>query len=154
LTGIVAATDRFSNNRTSSRVMTIAAQLMGAGANQQLIASKLEEAHEIGSDTKENPDVGNENSDGTTDLSENQPTKVNKKSGSNKKAAKADEPKKDDGELAISHEKQGDVDEVGEATAAEHQVEAAKTAKEAEQKLAEQLAQTTPAAGAATTNNF
>ncbi len=42
LTGIVAETVRFSNNRTSSKVMTMSAQLMAAGANQQLIASKLE----------------------------------------------------------------------------------------------------------------
>ena len=49
LTGIVAETDRFSNTHTTSRVMTIAAQLMGAGADQQLIASKLQETHEIGS---------------------------------------------------------------------------------------------------------
>lgn len=48
LTGIVSATDRFSNDRTSSRVMTMAAQLMAAGANQQLIAAKLAEAHDIG----------------------------------------------------------------------------------------------------------
>jgi len=47
LTGIVAATDRFSNIRTSSRVMTMAAQLMAAGADQQLIAAKLQESHEI-----------------------------------------------------------------------------------------------------------
>jgi len=47
LTGIVSATDRFSNDRTSSRVMTTSAQLMAAGANQQLIAAKLEEAHDI-----------------------------------------------------------------------------------------------------------
>ena len=49
LTGIVAETDRFSNTHTTSRVMTVAAQLMGAGADQQLIASKLQETHEIGS---------------------------------------------------------------------------------------------------------
>ena len=48
LTGIVAETDRFSNTRTTSRVMTIAAQLMSAGADQQLIASKLQESHTIG----------------------------------------------------------------------------------------------------------
>jgi nanoRNase/pAp phosphatase (c-di-AMP/oligoRNAs hydrolase) len=48
LTGIVAETDRFSNTHTTSRVMTVAAQLMGAGADQQLIASKLQETHEIG----------------------------------------------------------------------------------------------------------
>lgn len=47
LTGIVAATNRFSNIRTTSRVMTVAAQLMAAGADQQLIAAKLDEAHEI-----------------------------------------------------------------------------------------------------------
>ncbi|HXH27085.1 MAG TPA: hypothetical protein VNG90_04255 [Candidatus Acidoferrum sp.] len=41
LTGIVAATDRFSNQHTTPRVMTMAAQLMAAGANQQLIASNL-----------------------------------------------------------------------------------------------------------------
>lgn len=44
LTGLVSATDRFRNNKTSPKVMTIAAQLMAAGANQQLIADKLEEA--------------------------------------------------------------------------------------------------------------
>lgn len=49
LTGIVAETDRFSNTNTTARVMTSAAQLMAAGADQQLIASKLQESHEIGS---------------------------------------------------------------------------------------------------------
>lgn len=47
LTGIVASTDRFSNTRTTSKVMTMAAQLMAAGADQQLIAAKLQELHEI-----------------------------------------------------------------------------------------------------------
>ncbi|MBI2009322.1 hypothetical protein HYS84_02830 [Candidatus Saccharibacteria bacterium] len=42
LTGIVAETKRFSNERTSPKVMTMSAQLMAAGANQQLIVSKLE----------------------------------------------------------------------------------------------------------------
>jgi hypothetical protein len=41
LTGIVAATERFSNQHTTPRVMTMAAQLMAAGANQQLIAANL-----------------------------------------------------------------------------------------------------------------
>ena len=49
LTGIVSATERFSNPRTSSSVMTMAAQLMAAGADQQLIAAKLQESHEINS---------------------------------------------------------------------------------------------------------
>ncbi len=42
LTGIVAATNRFSNEHTTPRVMTMSAQLMAAGANQQLIAEKLQ----------------------------------------------------------------------------------------------------------------
>jgi hypothetical protein len=41
LTGVVASTNRFSNEKTSPKVMTLAAQLMAAGANQQLIASNL-----------------------------------------------------------------------------------------------------------------
>jgi hypothetical protein len=42
LTGIVAETERFSNAKTSPKVMTMSAQMMAAGANQQLIVSKLE----------------------------------------------------------------------------------------------------------------
>ncbi len=42
LTGIVAETDRFSNDKTSPETMKIASVLMEAGANQQLIATKLE----------------------------------------------------------------------------------------------------------------
>ena len=41
LTGIVAETERFSNKKTSPKVMTMSAQLMAAGANQQLVISKL-----------------------------------------------------------------------------------------------------------------
>lgn len=166
LTGIVAATDRFSNDRTSSRVMTMAAQLMSAGANQQLIASKLEEAHEIGPDA---PAASSEsqNSDGTVDLSEGESTKVDKKQQKqDKKPAEPEAPKPDDGSLTISHEKQGNLDEVTEATTREEQEAAAEKAQDeldkraqevvtekqqdaaaaAEQNLAQQLAGT-PAAG-------
>lgn len=48
LTGIVAATDRFSNTHTTARAMTVASQLMAGGADQQLIASKLQETQAIG----------------------------------------------------------------------------------------------------------
>lgn len=44
LTGIVAETERFSNQKTSSTTMGISAKLMAAGANQQLVAEKLEPA--------------------------------------------------------------------------------------------------------------
>lgn len=43
LTGIVAETNRFSNAKTTPQTMSISAELMTAGANQQLVASKLEE---------------------------------------------------------------------------------------------------------------
>ncbi len=162
LTGIVAATDRFSNNKTSSKAMTVAAQLMTAGANQQLIASKLEEAHEIGAGATSNS--SSSNSDGTTDLAEGESTKL-------KKAAATDEaPKKkaDDGSLTISHEKQGDVDEVAAQTEQEEReaaanaaqaelekqakavpaAEQAAAAEKAEENLAKQLAAVAPAAAA------
>lgn len=41
LTGIVAETNRFSNEKTTPKVMSLSAQLMAAGANQQLIATNL-----------------------------------------------------------------------------------------------------------------
>lgn len=47
LTGIVAATDRFSNDKTTSQTMSVSAVLMAAGANQQLIASKLREGAKL-----------------------------------------------------------------------------------------------------------
>jgi len=47
LTGIVAETSRFSNEKTSPDTMSISAELMAAGANQQLVASKLEEPEPI-----------------------------------------------------------------------------------------------------------
>lgn len=160
LTGIVAATDRFSNDKTSSKVMTMAAQLMAAGANQQLIAAKLEEAHEIGATKAEPADT-----DEGTSLTEGESSKIEKSSSKKaKKSPKAEEPKKDDGTLAISHEKSGDLDTVAEQVA-EEKTEAAvaeatdaldevarETASEqaedaalaAEQKLAQELQATIP----------
>ena len=43
LTGIVAETERFSNEKTTSNTMSISSELMAAGANQQLVATKLAE---------------------------------------------------------------------------------------------------------------
>jgi hypothetical protein len=42
LTGIVATTKRFSNDRTSPKTMNTSALLLAAGANQQLVADKME----------------------------------------------------------------------------------------------------------------
>jgi hypothetical protein len=41
LTGVVAATDQFRNDKTTPDVMSLSGKLMAAGANQQLIASEL-----------------------------------------------------------------------------------------------------------------
>jgi hypothetical protein len=43
LTGIVAETERFSNHKTTAQTMSASAALMAAGADQQLVASKLDE---------------------------------------------------------------------------------------------------------------
>ena len=43
LTGIVSETDRFSNNKTKPQTMEAAAKLLAAGANQELVATKLAE---------------------------------------------------------------------------------------------------------------
>jgi len=57
LTGIVAETARFSNDKTSSHTMSASAALMTAGANQQLIATQLEQG--------EQPLAGEESADST-----------------------------------------------------------------------------------------
>ena len=44
LTGIVAETERFSNQKASPHTMSIAGVLMSAGASTQLVSAKLEEA--------------------------------------------------------------------------------------------------------------
>jgi len=162
LTGIVAATDRFSNERTSSKVMTMSAQLMAAGANQQLIAAKLEEANEIGPDAKDEDD---QNSDGTTDLSEDKATKLEKKPGKGKqKEAEAADAAV--GVLSVPHILKGTLDEVAEQVHAENTEQAAdkaedilettgekpaatsddQAAKQAEEKLAEELKANVPGA--------
>jgi hypothetical protein len=146
LTGVVAATDRFSNNRTSSKVMTMAAQLMAAGANQQLIAAKLEDANEItghqttASEPAETSETSEPNhTDGTTDLSEGESTKVDRE------VAPVEAPKveKNDGSLAIEHDTVDQLDAAAIETAKRQQEEAAKAA---EQTLAEQLPSVVPVA--------
>lgn len=47
LTGIVAETERFSNDKTTPHTMNVSATLMKAGANQQLVATKLQEPEPI-----------------------------------------------------------------------------------------------------------
>ncbi len=116
LTGIVAATERFSNSKTSSRVMTTAATLMGAGANQQLIATQLEKGAAIPPQSAPPVTDGTEMSVRDTALPapENVPDAA--------------------GALAISHEKEGNLDAVAAQTAEENQAEAARAAEELTQR--------------------
>ncbi|HSE61463.1 MAG TPA: hypothetical protein VLA88_04180 [Candidatus Saccharimonadales bacterium] len=90
LTGIVAATDRFSNERTNPRVMTMSAQLMAAGANQQLIANNLSAAMQ----KPQTPAAG----------------QLTEGGASVKVAAETPPPKppKEKGELDIDHPKKGE----------------------------------------------
>lgn len=76
LTGIVSATERFRNDKTSSQTMSASATLMAAGANQQLVASKLEEPEQPDSpddsddddDNKDDKDDGDKPDDGTIEI--------------------------------------------------------------------------------------
>ena len=130
LTGIVSATERFSNPRTSSRVMTIAAQLMAAGADQQLIASKLEEA-QVEEAEESQPTA---NLSGETVLTEGSSTKLPKEKPS--EAPK----KKNNGELTINHEKEGTLEEVAEEVNKERLEASARAAERALEKQTEVIA--------------
>lgn len=111
LTGIVAVTNRFSNNLTSSRVMTVAANLMAIGANQQLVAMKIAESEA----RAERPQAIEE-------------AKDRKKPGADKKSSESKQDRAD-GALSINHEKEGSLDEVSHQTIQEKRYEAAQSAQ-------------------------
>ena len=75
LTGIVAETERFSNEHTTSKVMTVAASLMAAGADQQLIATELQQSRSIqaaepesSADDTDNEQDDDSNNDGALEV--------------------------------------------------------------------------------------
>lgn len=111
LTGIVAVTNRFSNNLTSSRVMTVAANLMAIGANQQLVAMKIAESEA----RAERPQAIEE-------------AKDRKKPGADKKNTESQQDRAD-GALSINHEKEGSLDEVSYQAIQEKRHEAAQSAQ-------------------------
>ena len=133
LTGIVAATDRFRNEHTTPKVMTMAAQLMAAGANQQLIAAKLEEGHELPADASAST------ADGTTNLEE----------GKSQKLADVAEPApeaKADGALEITHTPVPDAQPIPDPSN--------EALKVAEQELAESLEKSAPVAPTLSVNDL
>lgn len=84
LTGIVAETDRFRNDKTTATTMSISAELMKAGANQQLVAAKLD--HEV-AQQKPAETPANDDDHATDDNDD-----------------KAEPPKPKDGTLEITHQ--------------------------------------------------
>lgn len=162
LTGIVAATDRFSNERTTSKTMTIAAQLMAAGANQQLVATKLEDDHAISSPVSSAKLEDAKDGELTNIPEDNTPVHKKDESPAEEAVSKTD----DKGALLISHEPKGDIDQVTEQLASKQSNEALNRAEEeiakqtkevvaqdqaeaataAEEQLADQLASVAPVA--------
>lgn len=89
LTGVIAETGRFSNEKTTPRTMTMAADLLAAGANQQLVATHLqsdstavsqgaaqpeEPAHDVGHG--EAPSESSTQGDGTLEIEHEAPEPI------------------------------------------------------------------------------
>ena len=139
LTGIVSATERFSNPRTTSKVMTVAATLMAAGADQQLIAAQLEEAEAESEADDEGPSSSGaapESKNGEVVLTEGQATKLQEEK-------QAPPKKRGNGELVINHQKEGTLEEVAEETNRERLEESARAAERALEKQEEAAAAAT-----------
>lgn len=68
LTGIVAETQRFSNEKTTSRTMSFSAKLMAAGANQQLVATQLQSKSSIAKAKGSDSDEDEPSEDGTLEI--------------------------------------------------------------------------------------
>jgi hypothetical protein len=58
LTGVVAETARFSNEKTTPKTMSVSSALMTAGANQQLVATKLDNPQADTSQLQDSTDPG------------------------------------------------------------------------------------------------
>ena len=81
LTGIVASTDKFTNDKTNSSAMTMAAKMMSAGANQQLIMSRLSDKPK---NTDNDKDKDNSNKSKSFDKKNNDNLKIAHKQKNNK----------------------------------------------------------------------
>ena len=136
LTGIVASTDRFSNELTSSKVMTMSAELMASGANQQLIAAQLQDkaSKEVTNDSSEQTSVEQQEEvkDESVESANDDPTKLiinrDDATSDNLESTKLD-VMSDDGAVDINHEHEGNLDEVAEQVRQESQEDAARAAE-------------------------
>lgn len=96
LTGIIAETERFSNQKTSPQTMSISAELMASGANQQLVSTKLQEPVAVPEPPKP----------------PQQPIAMAGGDTAKPADAPAEPPKPDDGTIEIDHEKKEDIPEL------------------------------------------
>ena len=153
LTGIVASTDRFSNDLTSSKVMTMSAELMASGANQQLIAAQLQSSAEsvapvsspVDTPPSEQVSVASEESSPV----DNDPTRLTiERSAEPVVAAAPDvpsEPVEAAGTMSINHELVGSLDQVASQVRQESQEDAARAAEAQLSEIAESAAAVQPA---------
>lgn len=73
LTGIVAETARFSNDKTSPQTMAVAGELMAAGANQQLVATELQGSIAVGAPGSVKADIKPSEDNGTLEIEHTEP---------------------------------------------------------------------------------
>ena len=95
LTGVVSATDQFRNNSTTPSIMSLAADLMAHGANQQLISSEL--AKDLDKSAKKSEDK----------IEYSRPAKESK-SYNSKSANTENKSAKSSNDLEITHNKPSD----------------------------------------------
>ncbi len=101
LTGIVAATERFKNDNTTPKIMTMAAQLMAAGANQQLIATNLQ-IDAAPAKEEAQPEKPKDESELTIDKSDDSKVESKESDTSDDQSDSNQEDKKDDWQLGVS----------------------------------------------------
>ena len=136
LTGIVASTDRFSNELTSSKVMTMSAELMASGANQQLIAAQLQDnaSKDVTNDSSEQTSVEQQEEvkDEPVEPADDDPTKliINRDDATSDNLESTElDVMSDDSAVDINHEHEGNLDEVAEQVRQESQEDAARAAE-------------------------
>lgn len=92
LTGVVAETNRFSNDKTTPKVMNIAAQLMAAGANQQLVATNLRQEGMISQQVRQKNSNQSPADDGEVVLDHSKNQQQNSQGNQNKQNKKKGAP--------------------------------------------------------------
>lgn len=149
LTGIVASTERFSNDMTSSKVMTMSAELMASGANQQLIAAQLQKGEPEPVETvteqemrprkakKQEEPAPEEEVEVAEEVDPTRLTIDRSEDTDTKSEVVAPGVSDEAGTMNVGHEREGDIDEVAEQVRQESQEEAARAAEAQLNKIAE-----------------